>query len=77
MIAPDRPGLLARMGQLFMEHELTLETAKILTEGEKVDDIFYLKDKDGLPISDPDFCRELQEAVVDTLTEQVELQATL
>ena len=77
VIAPDRPGLLARMGQLFMEHELTLETAKILTEGEKVDDIFYLKDKNGLPISDPDFCRELQDAVIDTLTEQVELQATL
>ena len=77
VIAPDRPGLLARMGQLFMEHELTLETAKILTEGEKVDDIFYLKDKNGLPISDPDFCRELQAAVIETLTEQVELQATL
>jgi len=77
VIAPDRPGLLARMGKLFMEYELSLDTAKILTEGEKVDDIFYLKDKNGQPISDPDFCRELQDAVVETLTEQVELQATL
>ena len=77
VIAPDRPGLLARMGKLFMEYELSLDTAKILTEGEKVDDIFYLKDKNGQPISDPDFCRELQDAVIETLTEQVELQATL
>ncbi len=77
VISPDRPGLLARMGKLFMEYELSLDTAKIFTEGEKVDDIFYLKDKNGQPISDPDFCRELQDAVIETLTEQVELQATL
>ncbi len=77
VIAPDRPGLLARMGNLFMEYELTLDTAKILTEGEKVDDIFYLKDKNGQPISDPAFCHKLQLAVVEALTEQLELQATL
>ncbi|MEY8205311.1 MAG: [protein-PII] uridylyltransferase [Bermanella sp.] len=77
IISPDRPGLLARMGKLFMEYELSLDTAKILTIGEKVDDIFYLKDKDGHPISDPEFCRTLQDAVVAALTEQVELQATL
>jgi len=77
VIAPDRPGLLARMGQLFMQYDLSLETAKILTEGEKVDDIFYLTDKNGEPISDPDFCRELQSAVIEALTEQVELQANV
>ncbi|MGK0445639.1 MAG: [protein-PII] uridylyltransferase [Bermanella sp.] len=77
VIAPDRPGLLARMGQLFMEYEVSLETAKILTEGEKVDDIFYITDKNGDPISDPEFCRRLQNAVIEALTEQVELQATI
>lgn len=77
VIAPDRPGLLARMGQVFMNYEITLETAKILTEGEKVDDIFYLTDKNGEPISDPQMCRELQSAVIKALTEQVELQATV
>jgi [protein-PII] uridylyltransferase len=77
VIAPDRPGLLARMGNLFMEYELTLDTAKILTEGEKVDDIFYLTDKNGQPISDPAFCHKLQLSVVEALTEQLELQATL
>lgn len=77
VIAPDRPGLLARMGKLFMEYELSLETAKILTEGEKVDDIFYITDKNGNPISDPEFCRQLQAAVIEALTEQVELQATI
>ena len=77
VIAPDRPGLLARMGQIFMDFDLILETAKILTEGEKVDDIFYLTDKNGQPISDPNICKELQACVIAELTEQVELQASI
>ncbi len=77
VIAPDRPGLLARMGKLFMDYDLSLETAKIMTEVERIDDIFYLTDKNGDPISDPEFCRELQQAVINALSDQVELQATL
>jgi [protein-PII] uridylyltransferase len=77
VIAPDRPGLLARMGQIFVDFDLSLETAKILTEGERVDDLFYLTDKDGLPISDPKVCTQLQSTVIAELTEQVELQASI
>ena len=77
VIAPDRPGLLARMGQIFMDYDLSLETAKILTEGERVDDIFYLTDKNGQPISDPELCKKLQDTVIEALTDQVELQATI
>ena len=77
VIAPDRPGLLARMGQIFMDYNLSLETAKILTEGERVDDIFYLTDENGHPISDPELCEELQKTVIAELLEQVELQASI
>lgn len=77
VFAPDRPGLLARMGEVFMEFDISLEAAKILTEGERVDDIFYINDKDGNPISDPELCSKLQQAVVDSLSEQMELQATI
>lgn len=77
VIAPDRPGLLARMGRIFMEYELQLETAKILTEGERVDDIFYLTDKNGNPISDPQLCERLRASIIEALTEQVELQASV
>jgi [protein-PII] uridylyltransferase len=77
VIAPDRPGLLARMGQIFMDFDLTLETAKILTEGEKVNDIFYLTDKNGEPISDLDVCMQLRNAVISELEDQVELQASI
>ncbi len=74
--SPDRPGLLAKMGQVFMEHNVNLQTAKILTEGERVDDIFYISDKNGEPISDPEFCETLQKALVDALNEQIEFQGT-
>ena len=77
VIAPDRPGLLARMGGVFMRYNLGLQTAKILTEGERVDDIFYLTDQNGDPISDPAFCEELQQAIISELNEQVELQASI
>jgi len=77
IIAPDRPGLLARMGEVFVDYELVLEAAKILTEGEKVDDIFFINDKNGQPISDPELCSQLQQAVLDSLSEQMELQASL
>ncbi len=74
VIAPDRPGLLARMGRVFTRYDLSLQTAKILTEGERVDDIFLLTDKKGKPFSDPAFCKELQQAIITELNEQVELQ---
>ncbi|EAT12155.1 [protein-PII] uridylyltransferase [Bermanella marisrubri] len=77
VIAPDRPGLLARMGKLFMDYNLSLETAKIMTEVERIDDIFYITDANGDPISDPEFCMELQQAVVNALSDQLELQASL
>jgi [protein-PII] uridylyltransferase len=60
-----------------MDFDLTLETAKILTEGEKVNDIFYLTDKNGEPISDLDVCMQLRNAVISELEDQVELQASI
>lgn len=77
VIAPDRPGLLACMGRLFMEEGLNLQNAKILTEGERVDDIFYVTDKQGNPLSDPDYCHHLQQVIIEALEEQVALQASL
>ena len=48
-----------------------------MTEVERIDDIFYITDANGDPISDPEFCMELQQAVVNALSEQLELQASL
>ena len=47
VIAPDRPGLLALLGRIFLDHRLVLQKAKIATLGERVEDIFFVTDDAG------------------------------
>lgn len=48
----DQPGLLARVGGLFMMQGLDIHSARIATLGEKAEDIFYVTKKDGIPMTD-------------------------
>lgn len=41
--AADRPGLLYNLAQVFAEHAITLKMAKILTLGDRVEDIFIIE----------------------------------
>lgn len=76
VISPDRPGFLARIARIFVEHNISLTTAKIITLGERVEDIFYITDRLGNRLSDPELCKKLQEDIsrqldakaIDTLT---------
>ena len=61
MITPDRPGLLARVGQVLLDHRVRLTNAKIATLGERVEDAFFVTDEHGWPIRDPEVCQALQE----------------
>lgn len=72
--AADRPGLLARVGEFFMTHNLQMHGAKIMTEGEKISDVFFISDSQDNPISDPDICLEIQEGLCQILDQQVEAQ---
>ena len=74
VIAPDRPGLLARIGQLFLEFDLSVQNAKIATMGERVEDVFFVTDADNQPLSDLQFCMRLQQALVKQLTQENEHQ---
>ena len=65
--APDRPGLLARLGRIFLAFDLSLQNAKIATLGERVEDVFFITDADNQPLSDPQLCSRLQEAIVQQL----------
>jgi [protein-PII] uridylyltransferase len=65
--APDRPGLLARIGKIFLEFDLSLQNAKIATLGERVEDVFFITDAHNHPLSDPQLCSRLQETIVDHL----------
>ena len=66
--APDRPGLLARLGKIFLEYDLSLQNAKIATLGERVEDVFFLTDAHNQPLSDPQLCARLQDAIVEQLS---------
>ena len=68
--SPDRPGLLARLGRIFVDFNLELQAAKIQTLGERVEDVFFLTDANQQPITDPALCAQIQQAICDQLDEQ-------
>jgi len=47
----DQPGLLAKVGGLFMMRGLDIHSAKIATLGERAEDIFFVTKKDGMPLN--------------------------
>ena len=49
----DRPGLLCEVGKVLMEEHVELHAAKIMTVGERAEDVFYLTDLDNRPLSQP------------------------
>ena len=69
VIAPDRPGLLARIGRIFLEFDLSLQNAKIATLGERVEDVFFVTDAANQPLSDPELCTRLQATMVAQLSD--------
>jgi [protein-PII] uridylyltransferase len=48
--------------------------AKIMTEGERVSDVFFISDSEDNPISDPELCLRIQEGICQALDKQVEAQ---
>ncbi|MBQ0744861.1 MAG: [protein-PII] uridylyltransferase [Pseudomonas sp.] len=65
--APDRPGLLARMGRILLDFDISVQNAKIVTLGERVDDVFVLTDANNHALSDPELCSRLQNTIIETL----------
>ncbi|MCY1298579.1 Bifunctional uridylyltransferase/uridylyl-removing enzyme [compost metagenome] len=66
--APDRPGLLARIGKIFLDFDLSLQNAKIATLGERIEDVFFITDAHNQPLSDPELCARLQQAITEQLS---------
>lgn len=64
---PDRAGLLALLGRIFVEFEIVLQNAKITTLGERVEDVFFICDKNNKPISDPELCNILKHTLISEL----------
>ncbi len=66
LAAGDRPGLLSTVGQTFMEFRINIETAKILTIGERAEDVFYIVDENNKLLSDQ-VCDQIRERLVERL----------
>lgn len=72
VITPDRPGLLARIGGIFAEHNLSVRKARITSVGEKVEDFFFITDDEGNPLADPQLCQTLQDDICHQLDETIQ-----
>ena len=51
LTAGDRPGLLSDAGKVLVQEQVELHAAKIMTVGERAEDVFYLTDFDNQPLS--------------------------
>ncbi len=47
VVAGDRPGLLSEIGKVLWEQRVDLQGAKIMTVGERAEDVFYVRDESG------------------------------
>jgi [protein-PII] uridylyltransferase len=52
LITADRPGLLSKVGQVFIEQGIDITSAKIMTIGERAEDVFYISDLSGKSLTD-------------------------
>ena len=67
VVSLDTPGLLARIGEVFVDLDLICEAAKIQTLGERVEDVFFITDTAQEPIRDSAFAAQIQQAIRDKL----------
>jgi [protein-PII] uridylyltransferase len=66
LIAADRPGLLSEVGKVFKAERVAINGAKIMTVGERAEDVFYITDTDGWLLPE-EACRRVQDALVRAL----------
>ncbi len=52
LTAGDRPGLLCDVGRALMDERIELHAAKIMTVGERAEDVFYVTDFENRPLDE-------------------------
>lgn len=66
LVASDRPGLLSTVGRVFVDQGLDIETAKVLTIGERAEDVFYIVDASKRAL-DADSCALLKDKLIENI----------
>ncbi len=62
----DQPALLARVGQVFLAHNIEVHFARITTLGERAEDMFFITDHEDKPLSDAQL-EQLKQALTEAL----------
>jgi [protein-PII] uridylyltransferase len=70
LIAGDRPGLLSQVANVFMTEHVKIYTSKIMTVGERAEDVFYISDSSGGPLS-----TEAKQQLSQRITESLDRRA--
>jgi acetyltransferase-like isoleucine patch superfamily enzyme len=60
------PGLLSEVGKVFKAERVAINGAKIMTVGERAEDVFYITDMDGWVLPE-EACQRVQDALVRAL----------
>jgi [protein-PII] uridylyltransferase len=72
VISPDRPGLLAIVARTFMDLDINLVSARVTTLGERVEDVFYVTDRNDNPVREPAVIEEVRSRICDALDSHIE-----
>jgi [protein-PII] uridylyltransferase len=65
----DRSGLLYVIARTLYELNLSVDLAKIATHFDQVMDVFYVQEKDGRKVTDPDRLAQIRDTLTETLRE--------
>ena len=69
LITADRPGLLARVGQALVKCGVRVQNAKIATIGARVEDVFFITDKNNNPLHSESQYSALRDAIIAYLSD--------
>ena len=69
--SPDKPGLLAQIGQILDRSDIAIQAAKIQTLGERVEDVFFLTNIEGNRLNDETTCEALRIELCNALDKDI------
>ena len=68
---PDHPGILARVRKVLAINEIKVNDARITTLGERVEDLFFVTNKNGRPITQNNLIKKLRLEITAELESQL------
>ena len=66
LVAGDRPGLLSEVSKVLRNNHVYILNAKILTVGERAEDVFFVTDHKNRPLSE-EACKTLRHSLITAL----------